>query len=297
MKFNNTYYLYFLVCLISFTACQEDLASDIAKYSQVVDLSSPENFDTSTNELGIYTGRYMSHNRNVNIRSTYREHADGESSFDSRITAWSLDGAGTPNRTLVNGGDFTVNDLKIVYENERYNIEGLEIGTSGAVFINDFIQNNVLGKTLNFVNTVDNRIVAETSFYVPHHLILDGLSTNKIPETNLIKMDRNAEIVYNFDQENENGLIVSLAYRGNFFGMTLDDLQNPSPVNIRRAIHVKEESPNGLLKLPSAFFDGIPTNAIVTIHVGRGGGSLFEHDGQSYHINSSSEQQFDAVLN
>ena len=299
MKINNAYYLYFLAYLIIFTACQQDLTSDITKYSEIVDLSSPGDFDTSTNELGIYTGRYMGHNHNVNIRSTYKESIGGESRFDSRITAWSFDGLETSSRTLVNGGDFIVNNLEINYDNdaERYKIKGFENGSLDMAFINDFIQNNVVGKTLNFENIVENRTIVETSFYVPHHLKLDGLSANRIPETNLVNIDRNFEVSYNFDQENENGLIVTLSYRGNFFGMTLNDLENPTPENIRRAIHVKNENPNGLLNLPSSFFAGIPTNAIVTIHVGRGGGSLFEHENQSYYIRSSSEQQFDAVLN
>jgi len=289
-----------IVIIFSFLAfgCkdkEEDLNQ--GAFSRIVDLSLHESLNN--NELGIYTGRYQGHNSNVNITYTKRTSVDNSSKGSGGITVWSLDGLESGNVTNVNGGDYYVNDIFFKHNGLGYISEQL-LGSNNLLDfnkINSFIEDDVIGKKIMIKNVLNNEIQFDEEFYVPEQIHLSGSIENLIEGTVYRRMDRNNfTFGFNRDEKNEHGILITLKYYGEFYGMTMDDIQNLSGITeASRAIHLKEES-TGDIRIPKELFTNIPSNAIVTMHVRRGSGKLFEKEGKQSFIRASTSEQIKVVL-
>lgn len=288
-----------IVIIFSFLAfgCkdkEEDLNQ--GTFSKVVDISLHENLN---NELGIYSGRYIGHNSNVNIAYTKTTSIDNSSKGSGRITVWSLEGLESGNVTNVNGGDYYVNDIHFKHNGLGYVSEQL-LGSNNLLDfnkINGFIEDEVIGKKIKIKNELNNEIQFDEEFYVPEQIHLSGSIENLIEGTAYKRMDKNNfTFGFNRDEKNEHGILITLKYRGESYGMTMDDIQNLSGnTEVSRAVHLKEES-TGDITIPKELFTGIPSNAIVTMHITRGSGKLFEKEGKQSFIRASTSEQIRVVL-
>lgn len=257
-------------------------------FSKIVDLTLHENL---SNELGIYTGQFVSHNGNINIRSTLVNNTPS-----GRITGWYLDNLSIGSSSRTYGGEYFINDLQLKYNGGNYSVDS-SFQENHHNFINDFIENDVIGKEINMKNIQTGEVIFDEKFYVPKNLVLTGNIDNKVEGTIFRKMNKkNFTFGYNYDERNENGILILIRYSGEFYGMSLDDLANANPTNeIKRVVHLKKEV-RGEITLPSTLFDGIPTNGIITMYIGRGNGKLLQIDGKEHYIRAFTEQQLRVVI-
>jgi len=293
-NFKIIFSLIFLILIINTSCKNNDLTSNSAEFSKIIDLSKHEDLN---NELGIYSERYSLHHGNVNIRATVKHRAYDNPSV--RVKAWHFDNITNSNLNHNNGGEYFINDLVLTYNEKRgYFSDQLSINNYPDYdAMKLFIKNEILGKEINIKNIQNNDIVFEEKFYAPEQIRLTGSIENDIPSTAFVKMNRNDfTFDFNTDEKNTNGLLIHMVYSGEFYGMTLDDLANPDPANnLEKAIHLKHEN-NGKVTLPRDLFEGVPHNGIVTMYIGRGGAKLIQAKEKEHYINAFTEEQLRVVI-
>jgi hypothetical protein len=276
-----------------FSGCRKD-AGNLSNFSEVVDFSAPEELQKlkATNGLGIYTGSFLLHEGNVYIVGTTTNSLTGLHK-DARISIWFF-------RDLINqepfweAGDVFINDYSFKLDGTRYAAEELDSQES----IIQFLENEIVGKDIKIRNIRGEEPVFEEAFYVPERIILNGTDEYSISGTAFMKMRRDNFILnYNYDEQNQNGLLITLYYRGEHYPVTLEDFENLDPSNnVTRAIHIKAESPTGTMTIPPSFFDDIPDNGLVTMYVKRGNARVFSKQGKEYSVRAATEQQIRVVL-
>lgn len=294
MKENRIFYIVLLLSTI-YLGCAKDITTSNTSFSKIVESSSQ---NESYDELGVYEGRFRLFDGNLNIYSTTKAQELTGTSYSGRITAWYFDDVLANPRNIIDGGDLYINDLRMEYNGSNYQSNQLMRNDQiDYNLVNNFINNEVFGKMVRIKNETGNEVRFDEQFYVPEQIHLTGDLENQIEGTTLSRMNRNNfTIGYNYDAKNENGLLIHLVFSGEFYGMSLDDLQNlPSTNNLDRFVHLKQEH-LGEITIPAALFEGIPSEGIVTMYVGRGNAKVVEKDEKKYHLHTHTTQQFRVVL-
>ncbi len=272
-----------LIC----STCKKDKFSN---FSDIIDISSGAKL---TNELGIYTGHFKSHNGNVNIRTDLKDFLSGVN-YEGRITAWYVDDLEVIEAG--NCGDFYVNeDIQLSNDGQGYSTGEFQ----GYDFIPNYIKNEVVGKHIRIKHIdTNNEIAYDEEFYVPNYIHIPEAAANRIEGSNFVSMQKNnCTITLSPDEKNNNGILIKFYYRGQLHGMSMDDIQNMEPSGeIARAIHLKEEPIDGRITIPEDFFEDIPSKAIITLYIGRGNGKNINYKGKTHFIRALTQQQLFVVL-
>jgi len=267
----------FAICL-PILSCDKEIQE--SHYSEVIDITA--NNDVG-DELGIYSNHFKRYKGNVNIRRT----SPGNTS--SRINAWFLGDKNTA--SLSNGGDYFVNDLSLKFAEKRYAASDLT-----QKEINQYLENFIFGKEVNFSNKRDKKDIFKVPLYIPELIQISG-TEDKIAETNLIRINRESySFRYNKDDKNDNGLLILLSFNGESYDMNLGDFQPTASEIIFRAVHVKN-SDAGEVDIPSELFEGIPSNGIVTLYIGRGNGKVIKYNDEGHYVRAFTQQQIRGVIN
>ncbi len=170
------------------------------------------------------------------------------------------------NRVGQNIGDLKLNDLNFEFEECCYE----PVGISGSFEIGELLE-SFAGSYINWTITSieDGSIVLSEDAYFPKAIDATFTNEGRFEESRIDLIRRDGFVLeWNEDTENDNGMLVSLFYRG----LVIDQgLPKPSDQNnvetIERSILLED---TGIATISSEFFEGIPANGAATMILTRG---------------------------
>ncbi len=254
---------------------------DDSRYSEIVNIINNDDI----NELGIYSNHFKKFQGNVNVRAT----STFSNNASNRINAWYL--ADKNAKSLSNGGDYFINEISIKFDEKNYVPTDL-----AKKDMDQYLENFIFGKDVYFSNKRNGQDIFQESLYIPESIKISGIG-NKIPKTNLIRINKESfSFKYNKDSKNDNGLLVLLSFKGESYNMDLGDFGSAASERVFRAVHVKNSDKNEV-ELPRELFEGIPTDAIVTLYIGRGNGKVVKYNNEEHYVRALTQQQIVGVIN
>lgn len=274
------------LCILMGCTKDNELTLD-GKPSEIVDLN-PENV-LGDDALGVYT-YFLDKIRHGNIKIDLIK---VDENILGNVSAWHIDDLEHPKS--VDGGNYFANDLQLNFS-EVSNSYRLDFDYDQSI-LTDIIRHNFVGQEVRFRHTNNNgELTFDERLYLPIEMEILSLKGEKVPNSIFYRINRNDfSLKYTQDTDNNNGVLVILSYKGEFFGMQYEDFENLDQSSaIFKGLHFQNESES--IKIPPALFDGIPKGGIVTLYLGRGNAREIRNNNQTYLVRALYEEQIRVIV-
>jgi len=255
---------------ILISACKKESTSPDSHYFGF------ENYEVAAENLGVYVHILDATEGAIFMRETTHSNSNPR---------WKL-GAIYRNSIFSeteDGGDYYINDLKLVHNGRFYAPEGYEDITNEeeGAFISP-----LYGQTNEFKLIRDGEKVFESDYYIPESLKLADLPT----EPGAIDISSNSSLTlsWNSDSNNTNGVVFYLFSNGvSVENLTVGD-------QLHRAIKVED---TGTATLDKSFFDDLLIGPSFTLYAIRGNAEISRGtDDLSYNVYSITEHKISCKL-
>lgn len=270
-------FLWLIIGVISISGCKKEEALFLQPQGTIFGF---DNAEEARNNLGIYADVFTATNGWMYVRSTKQtggEQAEIRGSFREEIGGPSQD-----------GGRLEFGPIALEWEpsTASYELAGAPLtNAEKAALIAP-----LFGGLHPFRVVRDGKTIVEFVQYVPEKLDVQLQQAVQLEGAQKGIHRSNFEIRWNRDDNNTNGIVAYLFWKGDRTDNSPYDRQM---IEVHRAIKLDD---TGQAWIPSEFFDDIPPQAIVTLFFIRGNVQLAQAEGYSWKFYAITQDKQDLVL-